>query len=84
LQQPAGLAQPQKEAGWPSSGKENRDGRYSGPPHLCTERASANLLRTHRPKRRTVALRASVGSTEAPEKDVGGSIRFYTLVTLDL
>ena len=31
LQQPAGPAQPRKEAGWPSSGNENRSGRYSGP-----------------------------------------------------
>jgi hypothetical protein len=36
-----------------------------------------------RPKLRMVALRASVGSTEASEKDLCGSTRFCTLVTLD-
>jgi hypothetical protein len=30
-----------------------------------------------------MSLRASVGSTEAPEKDFCGSMRFCTLVTLD-
>jgi hypothetical protein len=29
------------------------------------------------------SLRASVGSTEAPEKDFCGSMRFCTLVTFD-
>ena len=40
-------------------------------------------LRSDRPKRRTVGLRASVGSTDASEKSLRRSMQFYTLVTLD-
>ena len=39
--------------------------------------------RSDRPKRRTVALRASVGSTDAPERNFRGSMPFCTGVTLE-
>ena len=39
--------------------------------------------RSDRPKRRTVALRASVGSTEASGKSLRGPMRACMLVTID-
>ena len=44
---------------------------------------SAGLSTAGLSRKPSLLLRASVGSTEAPEKDFCGSMRFCTLVTLD-
>jgi RNA polymerase sigma-70 factor (ECF subfamily) len=73
----------------PSRFRRSLAGRYVAPlDRRAGERGRLpsiwrSALRSDRPKRRTVALRASVGSTDAPSERARGSTQFCTPVTLD-
>jgi hypothetical protein len=49
---------------------------------MCPEKPANRLCRESLPNANPPPLRASVGSTDAPEKHFRGSMLFCTLVTL--